>query len=93
MGCIMLAFFKIEKGIFYGGKSDEDSLGGGELLGIQLLGCLVITLWSGGLSTIFFYISMKAECLRLSEQDEILGGDLHYFGPIQFEGNLSDYDL
>ena len=31
--------------------------------------------------------------LRLSEQDEILGGDLHYFGPIEFYGNPKDYDL
>ena len=31
--------------------------------------------------------------MRLSEQDEILGGDLHYFGPIEFDGNPQDYDL
>lgn len=31
--------------------------------------------------------------LRLSEQDEILGGDLYYFGPIEFYGNPKDYDL
>jgi hypothetical protein len=36
---------------------------------------------------------MKMNALRLSEQDEILGGDLHYFGPIEFDGNPSDYDL
>lgn len=53
----------------------------------------MIILWSGGLSSIFFAISMKMNVLRLSEQDEILGGDLHYFGPIEFEGNPSDYDL
>ena len=98
MGCIVLAFFKMEDGIFYGGKSSEDEEGnktvaGGELLGIQIFGCLMIAVWSGGLSSIFFAISMKMDSLRLSEQDEILGGDLHYFGPIEFEGNPSDYDL
>lgn len=25
--------------------------------------------------------------------DELLGGDIHYFGPIAFEGSLKDYDL
>lgn len=98
MGCIVLAFFKLEVGIFYGGKTSTDEEGvktvaGGELLGIQIFGCLMIILWSGGLSAIFFFISMKANALRLSEQDEILGGDLHYFGPIEFDGNPSDYDL
>ena len=30
-------------------------------------------------------------CLRLSESDELLGGDVHYFAPIKFEGKVSDY--
>jgi len=25
--------------------------------------------------------------------DEILGGDIHYFGPIDFTGRLEQYDL
>jgi hypothetical protein len=53
----------------------------------------MVIVWAGGLSSIFFFISMKMNALRLSEQDEILGGDLHYFGPIEFDGNPSDYDL
>lgn len=98
MGCITLAFFKIDDGILYGGKSETDEEGnktvrGGELLGIQLLGCLAIIAWAGGVSAIFFYISKLTNCLRLSEMDELLGGDLHYFGPINFDGNLKDYDL
>ena len=31
--------------------------------------------------------------LRLSEEAEILGGDLHYFGPIDFIGDPKEYDL
>jgi len=31
--------------------------------------------------------------LRLSEEAEILGGDLHYFGPIEFIGDPKEYDL
>lgn len=68
-------------------------MAGGELLGIQIASCLIIILWSGGLSAIFFAISKSLGVLRLSEQDEILGGDLHYFGPIEFYGNPKDYDL
>jgi ammonia channel protein AmtB len=98
MGCIVLAFFKIDDGIFYGGKSSVDDEGvktvrGGELLGVQIFGCLMIAIWSGGISSIFFFISKKVGALRLSEQDEILGADIYYFGPIHFDGNLEDYDL
>lgn len=53
----------------------------------------MIALWSGTLCGIFFFVSMKLGVMRLSEQDEILGGDLHYFGPIEFDGNPADYDL
>jgi len=33
---------------------------------------------------------MKGGHLRLSEEDEILGGDLHYFGPAEFDGDVDD---
>ena len=65
MGCVVLAFFKIDAGIFYGGQSQLNPDGsktimGWELLGVQLFGCLIISLWSGGLSSIFFLVSMRA---------------------------------
>ena len=53
----------------------------------------MIVLWSGSLSAVFFGIINKCGLLRLSEQDEILGGDLYYFGPIDFHGQPKDYDL
>jgi len=31
--------------------------------------------------------------LRLHRNDEILGGDLYYFGPIKFERDIEQYDL
>ena len=98
MGCVTLAFFKKDVGILYGGKTEVDADGnktiaGGELLGVQLLGCLCIIAWSGGISAIFFFISHKMHSLRLSEMDELLGGDLHYFGPVEFTGKLNEYDL
>ena len=75
MGCITLAFFNLETGIIYGGKTtvemvdgeESKTIGGGELLGIQIAGCLIIILWSGGLSAIFFFISNQMGALRLSE--------------------------
>jgi ammonia channel protein AmtB len=90
MGCILLAFFKIDKGIVYGGKSlDSDlevkQLGGWELLGVQFLGCISILFFSGAFSAIFFFISKKKGCLRLKQSEELFGGDLYYFGPIKFD--------
>ena len=98
MGCIVLAFFKIDDGIFYGGKSEVDgdgvkSVKGWELLGIQIFGCLMIALWSGVLCGIFFKVSMMLGVMRMSEEAEILGGDLYYFAPMEFDGNPADYDL
>lgn len=85
-GCIATAFFKKEVGIFYGGEKS------GELLGIQLLGCLLIILWSGVLSGIFFGIARCTGLLRIPEEYEILGGDMLYFGPKEFTGTLDQVD-
>jgi len=82
-----LAFFKIDDGIFYGGPN------AGKLLGAQIVGILFIIGWVGTLSATFFTISKKFGFLRLSETDEILGGDIHYFGPLEFTGNLYQYDV
>lgn len=86
-GVIALAFFKIDDGIFYGGEKS------GKLLGAQIVGLLFIIGWVGILSAIFFGISKKFGFLRLSETDEIIGGDIHYFGPLEFTGNLYQYDV
>jgi hypothetical protein len=44
---------------------ENKTIGGGELLGIQIAGCLIIILCSGGLSAIFFFISNQAGALRV----------------------------
>merc|ERR1712146_545386 len=95
-----LAFFNLETGIIYGAKSETTMVDGEEVTLLQeenfsefKLQGLIIILWSGGLSAIFFFISKQMDALRLSEKDEILGGDLHYFGPIEFYGHPNDYDL
>lgn len=86
-GVIAVAFFAIDDGIFYGGKN------AGRLLAAQIVGVLFVIAWVGILSAIFFLISKKFGVLRLSYTDEILGGDIHYFGPLEFTGNLYQYDI
>ena len=29
--------------------------------------------------------------IRLNEEEELLGGDIHYFAPIQLKGSISQY--
>lgn len=96
-GLISLAFFKKDHGILYSYKSFQDEDGnkvvaGFELLLVQFLGSLIIIIWSGSISTIFFLISRRMGTLRMSVQEEILGGDIFYFGPIKFQGKLQEYD-
>lgn len=95
-GCLAIAFFgrttgddgkPMGIGLFYGAE------GSGKLLGYQICGVIVIALWSGGLSAIFFLAMKKMDMLRLSEKDEIIGGDLHYFGPMELDTSLANVDL
>lgn len=93
-GVLAVAFFKFPEttgatscGILYG-CSDS-----GKMLGAQIVGILFIIAWTGILSGIFFFVSKKMGVLRLSYTDEILGGDIHYFGPLEFTGKLYQYDM
>jgi ammonia channel protein AmtB len=69
----------MDYGILYG---HQDS---GRFLGIELLGCVVFTAWSGILTAIFFGIAKALGVLRLTETEELIGTDLTYFGPMQME--------
>lgn len=88
MGCLCVALFEKDVGVMY------DQQKGWPQFGIQLLGCVAIIAWVSITSALFFFVVKfavqlkisKEEIFRLSEQDEILGGDLYYFGPIKFEG-------
>lgn len=81
-GVLALAFFKANDGIFYGGEN------AGKLFAAQLIGLLFIIGWTGSLSAIFFIIAKKFNVLRLTESEEILGGDIHYFGPLELTGKI-----
>ena len=86
-GVLALAFFKIDEGIFYGGENS------GKLLGAQVIGILFIIAWTGVFSTLFFLVAKQFKVLRLDEIDEVLGGDIHYFGPIELTGERYQYDM
>lgn len=60
-----------------GMSSHGDGLfyGGGDLLGWQICGMLMITLWAAVWSGLFFFGMQKAGLLRVSEQDEKAGLD------------------
>ena len=79
-GVIALAIFKIDDGIIY------DQSKGSRLLVAQLVGSVFIIAWVASLSAIFFLISKKLGQLRMEYANEILGGDIFYFGPITFTG-------
>jgi ammonia channel protein AmtB len=90
----MVSFFKIDQGMIYTFKTEVDGeVAGPKLFLVQLLGVVVIAAWSGSLSFCYFYCSMKFGTMRHEIIDEVLGGDLHYFGPIKFEGKIENYEI
>jgi len=84
-GVIAISLFSQEKGLFYGAPK------AGEFVGVQFLGIACIAGWSGILSSIYFLICKKLNFIRLSEVDELIGGDIHYFAPIKMRGTVSSY--
>lgn len=84
-GVIAVAIFQKEKGLIYG---HEDS---GKLLLWQFIGAFCIMGWSGLLTAIYFLTAKALGVHRVTSEDELLGGDIHYFGPIEFKGRLSTY--
>jgi Amt family ammonium transporter len=84
-GVLAVAVFKQDVGLVYGG---EGSLA---FLGRQALGAACIAAWSGGLSAIYFTVAKRCGHLRLSAQEELLGGDIHYFAPKVMQGRISSY--
>lgn len=82
-GVLAMGLFNKEKGLLYGG--------GGKLLGANALGCVCIIAWTAAVSGIYFFTLKHFGLLRLSQSDELLGGDVHYFAPIEFRGKISSY--
>lgn len=66
-GTFALGFFDINEGVFYGGN--------GKQIGIQLMGIIVISLWTSFMSFCLFYLLNKFKLLRIPKEEEILGID------------------
>ena len=72
-GLIACGLFHNTKGLFCG------TVTGGErwkFFGVQLLGMIVIMVWTSLFSVIFFYVSKKLGLLRVSYTTEVLGLDI-----------------
>lgn len=61
-------------GLLYGGAN------AGKLLGINILGALIITLWTAVLIGLFFFAMSAAKLLRISDEDEERGNDISKHG-------------
>ncbi len=48
--------------------------------------------WSFITSSAYFLLAKYLGVLRVSEETEILGCDIYYFGPMDMIGNISNYD-
>jgi Amt family ammonium transporter len=84
-GVIAVALFNVDKGIFYGGPrlfgDNGDGNHGGKQLGWQIAGIITIAVWTAGLSAPSFFALKQAGLLRVSEDTEKEGGDVHCLSP------------
>ncbi len=72
LGTIMVGFFAIDGGLFYGG--------GASLLISQFIGVIAVAAWSLSLGFAMFYILKKTIGLRVSVREETLGLDITEHG-------------
>lgn len=52
----------------------------------------MIFAWAFSTTAAYFLVAKYLGVLRVSEESEILGCDIYYFGPMDMIGNISDYD-
>ncbi len=72
LGTLLVGLFATEGGLFYGG--------GFQLLGIQALGVAAVGAWAFTMAYILFTVLKKTVGLRVSEQEEREGLDIHEHG-------------
>lgn len=65
----LAGFSSDNAGLFYGGKN------AGKLLGLNLAGALIISVWTVGIIGAFFFAMHAAKLLRISAEDELRGND------------------
>ena len=78
-GVFAVGLFDINDGLFYDGSA--------QLLGYQIAGILTISLWTGVLSYIVFYILQVKEMLRVSPEEEEQGLDKFEMGGSAYRMN------
>ncbi|NOX87647.1 MAG: ammonium transporter [Calditrichaeota bacterium] len=78
LGTILVGFFAVDGGVFYGG--------GMKLLSVQLLGVGVAFVWAFGLGIILFYGIKKTIGLRVSAEEELRGLDIGEHGMEAYSG-------
>lgn len=72
LGTVLVGLFATDGGLFYGG--------GFHLLSIQLLGVVAVGAWAFGMAFILFKTLKSTVGLRVSEQEEREGLDIHEHG-------------
>ncbi len=72
LGTIMVGFFAVDGGLFYGG--------GASLLISQFIGVIAVAAWSLSLGFAMFYILKKTIGLRVTPREETLGLDITEHG-------------
>ena len=72
LGTILLGFFDVGNGLFYGGDIS--------FLGVQALGILAGFVWAFGLGWILFSVIKRTVGLRVSEEEELQGLDIGEHG-------------
>lgn len=82
LGTILVGVFATDGGLLYGG--------GATLLGVQLLGVVAIAAWTIVTMTIVFLVIKNTIGLRVSEEEEIQGLDLHEHG---LSSSYADFEV
>ncbi len=81
-GTILVGIFATDGGLLYGG--------GFTLLGVQILGVLAVAAWTIACMTVVFFAIKKTIGLRVSEEEEVQGLDLHEHG---LNSSYADFEV
>ncbi len=81
LGTALIGFFALDGGLFYGGSA--------KLLWVQTYGSLSYILWAALTTFIILFILKKTLGLRVSEQEETEGLDIHEHGVEAYPEHIS----
>lgn len=68
-------------GAFYGG--------GGQLLGINIAGALIIVVWTVSIIGTLFFLMKVAKILRISREEELIGNDVSKHGGVAYPADAA----